>query len=94
MPGRAAGLLTLAAHQRHDGLTASFRAQRMKRRYRSGGGMKFFVAAAALLCSLPAFAGVNSAIFFQVPTLDEFGLIGLVVAVGVAAGLVIRRKKK
>ncbi len=44
--------------------------------------------------SLPAFAGVNSAIFFQVPTLDEFGLIGLVVAVGVAAGLVIRRKKK
>jgi hypothetical protein len=56
--------------------------------------MKVFVAATAILCSLPAFAGVNSAIFFQVPTLDEFGLIGLVVAVGVAAGLVIRRKKK
>jgi hypothetical protein len=56
--------------------------------------MKFFVAAAALLCSLPVFAGTNSAVFFQVPTLDEFGLIGLVVAVGVAAGLVIRRKKK
>ena len=56
--------------------------------------MKVFVAATAILSSLPAFAGVNSAIFFQVPTLDEFGLIGLVVAVGVAAGLVIRRKKK
>ena len=53
-----------------------------------------FLAAAALLFSMPAFAGTNSAIFFQVPTLDEFGLIGLVVAVGVAAGLVIRRKKK
>lgn len=56
--------------------------------------MKFFVAVAGLLCSLPVFAGTNSAVFFQVPTLDEFGLIGLVVAVGVAAGLVIRRKKK
>jgi hypothetical protein len=56
--------------------------------------MKFFATAAAVLFSMPAFAGVNSAIFFQVPTLDEFGLIGLVVAVGVAAGLVIRRKKK
>ena len=56
--------------------------------------MKFFVAAAALLCSLSTFAGTNSAVFFQVPTLDEMGLIGLVVAVGVAAGLVIRRRKK
>jgi hypothetical protein len=56
--------------------------------------VKFFVAAAALLCSMPAFAGTNSAVFFQVPTLDEIGLIGLVVAVGVGAGLVIRRKKK
>ena len=56
--------------------------------------MRLVVAAAALLCSLPALAGVNSAIFFQVPTLDEFGLIGLVVAVGVAAGLIIRRRKK
>jgi hypothetical protein len=56
--------------------------------------MKVLVAAATLLCSLPALAGTNSAIFFQVPTLDEFGLIGLVVAVGVAAGLVMRRRKK
>ena len=56
--------------------------------------MKLLVAAVTLLCSLPALAGVNSAIFFQVPTLDEFGLIGLVVVVGVAAGLVIRRRKK
>ena len=56
--------------------------------------MRSFVAVAALLSSLPAFAGTNSAIFFQVPTLDEFGLIGLVVAVGLAAGLVIRRRKK
>ncbi len=56
--------------------------------------MKVFATAAGLLCSLPAFAGTNSAIFFTVPTLDEFGLIGLIVGVGVAAGLVIRRKKK
>jgi hypothetical protein len=56
--------------------------------------MRFLVAAAVLLNSLPALAGTNSAIFFQVPTLGEFGLIGLVVAVGVAAGLVIRRRKK
>lgn len=56
--------------------------------------MKVLVAVVALLCSLPVFAGTNSAIFFQVPTLDEVGLIGLVVAVGVAAGLVIRRRKK
>jgi hypothetical protein len=56
--------------------------------------MKFFATAAAVLFSMPAFAGTNSAVFFQVPTLDEFGLIGLVVAVGVAAGLVVRRKKK
>jgi ABC-type amino acid transport system permease subunit len=66
----------------------------MKRRHDSGGKMKVLVAAATLLCSLPALAGTNSAIFFQVPTLDEFGLIGLVVAVGVAAGLVMRRRKK
>jgi hypothetical protein len=56
--------------------------------------MKLIVAAASLLCSLPAFAGGNSAVFFQVPTLDEVGLIGLVVAVGVAAGLLIRGKKR
>ena len=56
--------------------------------------MRLLVAAATLLCSLPALAGTNSAIFFQVPTLDEIGLIGLVVAVGVAAGRVIRRRKK
>ena len=56
--------------------------------------MKVFATAASLLVASPAIAGVNSAIFFQVPTLDEFGLIGLVVAVGVAAGLVIRRRKK
>ena len=56
--------------------------------------MRKFIGAAALLFSMSAFAGTNSAIFFQVPTLDEFGLIGLVVAVGVAAGLVIRRRKK
>ncbi len=56
--------------------------------------MKIFATAAGLLFALPALAGVNSAIFFQVPTLDEFGLIGLVVAVGIAAGLVIRRRKK
>jgi ABC-type amino acid transport system permease subunit len=65
-----------------------------EKRRQEGGKMKLIVAAASLLCSLPVFAGVNSAIFFQVPTLDEFGLIGLVVAVGVAAGLIIRRKKK
>jgi hypothetical protein len=56
--------------------------------------MKVFATAAGLICSLPALAGTNSAVFFQVPTLDEFGLIGLVAAVGVAAGLLIRRKKK
>lgn len=56
--------------------------------------MRILVAVTAVFSSLPALAGTNSAIFFQVPTLDEFGLIGLVVAVGVAAGLVIRRKKK
>jgi len=57
--------------------------------------MKVFATAVALLCASPAFAGmVNSLVFFQVPTLDEFGLIGLVVAVGVAAGLVMRRKKR
>jgi hypothetical protein len=56
--------------------------------------MRFVATAAALLCASPAIAGLNSAIFFQVPTLDEFGLIGLVVAVGIAAGLVIRRRKK
>ncbi|MEP6998447.1 MAG: IPTL-CTERM sorting domain-containing protein [Betaproteobacteria bacterium] len=56
--------------------------------------MKIFATAAGLLFTLPALAGTNSAIFFQVPTLDEFGLIGLVVAVGIAAGLVIRRRKK
>jgi hypothetical protein len=59
-----------------------------------GNEMRLLVAAVALLNVLPAFAGTNSAIFFQVPTLDEVGLIGLVVAVGVAAGLVIRRRKK
>jgi hypothetical protein len=52
------------------------------------------VAAATLLLPMPALAGTNSAIFFQVPTLDEIGLIGLIVAVGVAAGLVVRRRKK
>ena len=94
MPGRAARLVTLAERLRRRTLTAQSRQPRMKRRHDSGERMKIFVGAAALLCSLPAFAGTNSAIFFQVPTLDEFGLIGLVVAVGVAAGLVIRRKKK
>lgn len=56
--------------------------------------MKVFATIVGVLCSLPALAGTNSAIFFTVPTLDEFGLIGLVVAVGVAAGLLMRRKKK
>lgn len=56
--------------------------------------MRFVATAVVLLCPLPALAGTNSAIFFQVPTLDEFGLIGLVVAVGVAAGLIMRRRKK
>lgn len=59
-----------------------------------GGDMKVFATAAALLCPLSAFAGMNNAVFFQVPTLGEFGLIGLIVAVSVAAGLVIRRRKK
>jgi hypothetical protein len=59
-----------------------------------GKTMRLFAGAVALLFTLPAFAGTNSAIFFTVPTLDEFGLIGLIVGVGVAAGLVIRRKKK
>lgn len=56
--------------------------------------MRIVAAVAALLVPLPALAGTNSAIFFQVPTLDEFGLIGLVAAVGVAAGLILRRRKK
>jgi LPXTG-motif cell wall-anchored protein len=56
--------------------------------------MKVFVTAAATLFAMPAFAGVNSAIFFQVPTLDEFGLVGLIAAIGIAAGLIVRRRKK
>ncbi|HEY2864125.1 MAG TPA: IPTL-CTERM sorting domain-containing protein [Casimicrobiaceae bacterium] len=55
--------------------------------------MKVFAATAATLFALPAFAGTNSAVFFQVPTLDEFGLVGLIAAMGIAAGLIVRRKK-
>jgi len=58
------------------------------------GTMKLFAGAVALLFSVPAFAGTNGGIFFQVPTLDEFGLVGLIAAVGIAAGLVVRRRKK
>ncbi len=56
--------------------------------------MRLFAGAVALLVTLPAFAGSNGAIFFQVPTLDEFGLVGLIALVGTAAGLVVRRRKK
>jgi hypothetical protein len=56
--------------------------------------MRLFAGAVALLFTLPAFAGGNGAIFFQVPTLDEFGLVGLIALVGIAAGLVVRRRKK
>lgn len=59
-----------------------------------GGTMRLFAGTVALLCTLPAFAGGNGAIFFQVPTLDEFGLVGLIAVVGIAAGLVVRRRKK
>ena len=54
--------------------------------------MQRIIGAAALCFSMSAFA--QPVPVFQVPTLDEFGLIGLVVAVGVAAGLVIRRRRK
>lgn len=59
-----------------------------------GKTMRLFAAAVALLATSPTFAGGNGAIFFQVPTLDEFGLIGLIAVVGIAAGLVVRRRKK
>jgi hypothetical protein len=44
-----------------------------------------------------AWAGTSNGAFTQVqsvPTLDEWGLIGLIAAVGVVGGLAIRKRKK
>jgi hypothetical protein len=57
------------------------------------------ITAAALIALAPTMAwaiSMNSA-FSQiqsVPTMDEIGLIGLIVGVGVVAGVLIRRKDK
>lgn len=55
--------------------------------------MRIFAGAVALLFTLPAFAGASLSTF-MVPTLDELGLVGLIAFVGIAAGLVMRRRKK
>lgn len=55
--------------------------------------MRLFAGAVALLFTLPAFAGASVSTF-MVPTLDEFGLIGLIAVLGIAAGVVVRRRKK
>lgn len=60
---------------------------------------KALIAARAMaLIAFPAFSWAQSnAAFTQtqaVPTLDEWGLIGLVVAVGVIGGLVMRGRGK
>jgi ABC-type iron transport system FetAB permease component len=58
-----------------------------------GKTMRIFAGAVALLFTLPAFAGASLSTF-MVPTLDELGLVGLIAFVGIAAGLVMRRRKK
>jgi hypothetical protein len=61
--------------------------------------MKRIVLAIALSAvSIPqALAGAMNSIAFivpSIPTLDEIGLIGLSVIVGIAAGIAARRRKK
>ena len=41
-----------------------------------------------------AFAGVNSAVFLSIPTLDEVGLGLLIAIVGGAAGWAVRRRAR
>lgn len=55
--------------------------------------------AIALACIAPAlsWAGTANGVFTQVqsvPTLDEWGLVGLIAVVGVVAGIAIRRGGK
>lgn len=55
-----------------------------------------FLFVAAMAPSL-VLAGPMNSVFTQVqsvPTLDEFGLIGLIAGIGIVAGLVMRRRGK
>jgi hypothetical protein len=56
--------------------------------------MRSITSGFALLTASPAFAGGASLAVTQVPTLGEFGLVGLIAAVGIVAGLVVRRRKR
>ncbi len=50
--------------------------------------------AGLLTISTAALAGVNNAVFLQVPTLDEVGLGVLIAIMGGAAGWAIRRRNR
>lgn len=51
-----------------------------------------FIIAMLLMVSNAASAGVNSATFFSIPTLDEVGLSALIALVGGVAGWAVRRR--
>ena len=53
-----------------------------------------FAALALLLGTTPAWAGVLLFGPLSVPTLDEGGLVALVALVGIAGGLIARRRSK
>jgi hypothetical protein len=55
--------------------------------------MKILVAASLALTTSLALAGEVSPVAIQAPTLSEIGLIVLAVAVGIAGGIFVRRKK-
>ena len=58
---------------------------------------KIAFAAVVAFGSALTWAGTANSIFTQVqaiPTLDEWGLIGLMAAIGVVGGLAIRKRKK
>lgn len=58
---------------------------------------KLALTAVASFGSALASAGTANSIFTQVqsiPTLDEWGLIGLIAGIGVVGGLAIRKRKK
>lgn len=56
---------------------------------------RFPVAVALFLSGISsALAGVLGFVATSVPTLDEFGLLGLTIVVAIAGGIAARRKKK
>jgi exosortase sorting signal-containing protein len=62
--------------------------------FTDGGAIMRFLLIALLIASSNVAAGGTVAPIAQAPTLGEFGLIALAVAVGVAGGILARRKKK